>query len=79
MTDANFNKTTGLPIVSPVTRTDWKWRTHVPLVAMATTGLIMVEQLKSVDWVARGAAFIERVPQALFDDVRSRIATMLGI
>jgi hypothetical protein len=30
-------------------------------------------------WQARGAAFIERVPLALFDGVKSRIATMLDL
>jgi mRNA-degrading endonuclease toxin of MazEF toxin-antitoxin module len=39
----------------------------------------MIEQLKSVDWLARGAAFIERVPQSLLDDVKSRVATMLDL
>ena len=38
---------------------------------------IMIEQVKSVDWMARGAAFIERVPLLLLDDVKSRIVTML--
>jgi len=37
----------------------------------------MIEQVKSLDWQVRGAAFIERVPQALLDDVKSRMATML--
>jgi hypothetical protein len=33
------------------------------LVGTTTTGFIMIEQLKSIDWLARGAALIERVPQ----------------
>jgi mRNA-degrading endonuclease toxin of MazEF toxin-antitoxin module len=39
----------------------------------------MIEQVKSVDWMARGAAFIERVPLLLLDDVKSRIVTMLDL
>ena len=42
-------------------------------------GFIMIEQFKSVDWMARGAAFIERVPLLLLDDVKSRIVTMLDL
>jgi mRNA interferase MazF len=79
MTGADFNATTGLLVVCPITRTDRPWRTRVPLIGTATTGAVMIEQVKSVDWMARGAAFIERVPQALLDDVKSRIATMLDL
>jgi mRNA-degrading endonuclease toxin of MazEF toxin-antitoxin module len=39
----------------------------------------MIEQIKSIDWRARGAAFIEHVSRPLFDDVKSRIATMLDL
>ncbi len=76
---ADFNAATGLLVVCPITRTDRPWRTRVPLIGTTTTGAVMIEQIKSVDWMARGAAFIERVPQALLDDVKSRIATMLDL
>jgi mRNA interferase MazF len=79
MTGADFNATTGLLVVCPITRTNRPWGTRVPLIGTATTGAVMIEQVKSVDWMARGAAFIERVPQALLDDVKSRIATMLDL
>jgi mRNA interferase MazF len=79
VTAANFNAATGLLVVCPVTRTERPWRTLVLLVGTTTSGFIMIEQLKSIDWMARGAAFIERVPQSLLDDVKSRIATMLGL
>lgn len=79
VTAANFNAATGLLVVCPVTRTERPWRTRVLLVGTATSGFIMIEQLKSIDWMERGAAFIERVPQSLLDDVKSRIATMLDL
>lgn len=79
MTGSDFNAATGLLVVCPVTRTDRPWRTRVPLTGTETIGFVMIEQVKSIDWQARGAAFIERVPQPLFDDVKSRIATMLNL
>jgi mRNA interferase MazF len=79
LTASNFNAATGFLIACPVTRTERPWRTLVLLVGTTTSGFIMIEQLKSIDWMARGAAFIERVPQSLLDDVKSRIATMLGL
>jgi len=79
LTDATFNAVTGFLVACPVTRTERPWRTRVPLVGTATGGLIMIEQMKSLDWLARRAGFIERVPQSLLDEVKSRVATMLGL
>jgi mRNA interferase MazF len=79
LTASDFNATTGLLVVCPVTRTERPWRTRVKLVGTATIGFIMIEQVKSVDWLARGAAFIERVPRSLLGDVKARIATMLDL
>ena len=79
LTGSDFNAATGLLVVCPITRTERPWRTRIPLVGTTTTGAIMIEQVKSVDWMARGAAFIERVPLLLLDDVKSRIVTMLDL
>jgi mRNA interferase MazF len=79
VTSSDFNAATGLLVACPVTRTERPWRTRIPLADTETTGFIMIEQVKSLDWRARGAAFIERVPPSLFDDVKSRIATMLDL
>lgn len=54
LTGADFNAATGLLVVCPVTRTDRPWRTRVPLIGTTTTGAVMIEQIKSVDWMARG-------------------------
>jgi mRNA interferase MazF len=79
VTASDFNAATGLPVVCPVNRAERPWRTRIPPVGTTTSGFIMIEQLKSLDWRARGAAFIERVPEALFEDVKSGITTMLDL
>ena len=79
MTGSDFNAATGLLVVCPITRTDRPWGTRVPLTGTETTGFVMIEPVKSIDWRARGAAFIERMPQPLFDEVKSRIGTMLDL
>ncbi len=79
VTGAAFNAATGLMLVCPVTRTERPWRTRIALTGTATEGFAMIEQLKSIDWTARGAAFIERVPDEVFEEVKSRIATMLAL
>jgi mRNA-degrading endonuclease toxin of MazEF toxin-antitoxin module len=39
----------------------------------------MVEQVKSVDWRARGAAFIEPAPHLVLNRVRQVLAAILGM
>lgn len=79
ITGSEFNAATGLLVACPVTRTDRPWRTRVALIGTSTSGFVMIEQVKSIDWRARGAAFVECVPKPLFDDIKSRIATMLDL
>ncbi len=39
----------------------------------------MVEQVKSLDWRARGAAYIETVPVAVVDEVKQVLAAILDM
>ena len=65
-----FNKHTGLAIVCPVTNTDRGYPFHLPVpVSTRLTGFVMVEQVKSADYVKRRARFIEQAPTELVEDV----------
>ena len=65
-----FNRHTGLAIACPVTNTDRGVPFHLPLpVGSSLTGFVMVDQVKSVDFVARKAKFIEPAPADFLDDV----------
>lgn len=67
-----FNRGTGLAIVCPVTNTRRDFPFHVPVPASSSlTGFIMVEQVKSLDFRARGARRIERAPDDLLAEVLS--------
>ena len=67
-----FNKSTGLAIVCPITNTDRKIPFHLPLAKSSSlTGYVMVDQVKSFDYSARRARFIERAPKQLLEDVVS--------
>ena len=67
-----FNRGTGLAIVCPVTSTRRDFPFHVPVPAGSRlTGFIMVEQVKSLDFRARGARRIERAPDDLLAEVLS--------
>jgi len=67
-----FNRSTGLAIVCPITNTDRGFPFHIPIPEDSKlTGLIMVEQVKSVDFGSRCAIRIERSSDLLLSEVLS--------
>ena len=79
LTEREFNLATGLVIACPITRTDRPYGSRVRLSNTATQGFVMVEQVKSIDWRARGAAFIEAAPRAVLDDVKHVLGVILDM
>jgi mRNA interferase MazF len=65
-----FNERTGLAIVCPTTNTRRNLPFHVALPQeTSVTGFVMVEQVKSIDFRARGATLIEKIPAASLSHV----------
>ncbi|MFL6193624.1 MAG: type II toxin-antitoxin system PemK/MazF family toxin, partial [Thermoanaerobaculia bacterium] len=73
-----FNQHTGLAIVCPLTNTDRGFPFHLRVPGEASlTGFVMVEQVKSVDYVMRRASFVEQAPVELVDDVQAMLDACL--
>ena len=65
-----FNRHTGLAMVCPITNTDRDIPFHVSIPEdTGLTGLVMVEQVKSVDYVSRKARHITKAPAQLLEEV----------
>lgn len=65
-----FNQATGLAIVCPITNTKRNIPFHLPVpIRSSLTGFVMVEQVKSVDYNARRARFVEKAPILLVEEV----------
>lgn len=65
-----FNQKTGLALVCPITNTDRNFPLHVTLTESCTlTGVVMVDQIKSVDYKSRKAKFIEKAPSDIINEV----------
>ncbi|MGA7306961.1 MAG: type II toxin-antitoxin system PemK/MazF family toxin [Rhodothermales bacterium] len=65
-----FNDRTGMSIVCPITRADRGYPFHVSLDAVdGMEGLVMVDQIRSVDFRARRAKRVGEVPKSLIDEV----------
>jgi mRNA interferase MazF len=75
-----WNVTTGLLVACPITSTVKGWGSHIVLVGTeTTTGFVMTEQVKSLDWRARGARFVERAPSEVLEQVRNALGVILGV
>jgi mRNA interferase MazF len=73
-----FNKHTGLTIVCPITNADRRFPFHLPVPeSSALTGFVMVEQVKSIDYVVRDTKFVQRAPAEFVDDVLDLIDTCI--
>jgi len=65
-----FNKTTQMPVVCPITNTNRLFPFHVSLDDRTkTTGVILCEQIKTVDLDERGMEYVEELPQDMLEKV----------
>lgn len=73
-----FNRTLGFVFVCPISNTKRKNSFYVAVRAeQAVTGVIMTDQLRSLDYRARRAEFISECPISLLDEVLRRIKPIL--
>jgi mRNA interferase ChpB len=73
-----FNKL-GTPVVCPITQggnfaRDRGFAVSLMGVCRNTQGVVLCNQLRTLDLKARGARFSERIPQEVVDEVMSRVA-----
>lgn len=76
----DFNIATGLAFVCPMTH-QIKGSSFEVIVPKGTglSGAILSDQMRSLDWVARGATFHSKAPEDLVLEVIGRIEAILSI
>ena len=72
----------GMALACPVTRggasaRGQAWTAPLSGVGLATDGVVLCNQVRTVDWKARRAQFIEAVATELIADVLARVATLI--
>ena len=74
-----YNPKSGLALVCPITHQakGYPFEVSVPS-GCGVTGVVLADQLKSLDWKARQAAKIGRLPADALQDVLARLAPLLG-
>ena len=78
VSNETFCKATGLAVVCPITNTDRGFPLHVRLDERSKkTGVIMCEQMKSVDVFARNISFVEKLPYDILNEVLNIISSFM--
>jgi mRNA interferase ChpB len=72
----------GMALACPVTRGGTfargrAWAVALTATGLATDGVVLCNQVRTLDWKARRAQFIEAVPPNLIADVLARVATLI--
>ncbi len=79
ITDIRYNRASGLAVVCPLTSKRKPYPFALPVTVGKVEGAILVDQLKSMDWVGRHAEFHSKASAALLSKVRQYIAVLLSI
>lgn len=76
----DFNIATGLAFVCPLTNQAKGGSFEVPVPRGAgLSGVVLSDQMRSLDWLARNAKFHSKAPSDLMHEVLGRIEAILGI
>jgi len=74
-----YNQKSGLALVCPVASQAKGYPFEVPVPSgHGIAGVILADQVKSVDWKSRRAEKLARSPAELLDEVLARLAPLLG-
>lgn len=79
LTPRAYNGKSGLALVCPITNQAKGYPFEVAIPAgHGTTGTILSDHLKSIDWKSRRVEKIGHCPSEVIEEVRARLAPLLG-
>lgn len=79
LSPAAYNRKVGLALLCPITNKikGYPFEVDVPE-GLLVTGTILSDQIKSLDWQARNAAFIGKLPDYVIEQVLAKAVTLLN-
>lgn len=79
LTSAVYHERSRRAVVCPITANERPWPFNVPLLPdMKTYGVVLVDQIRTIERAARMFEIIERAPPQLLSDVCGKLAALLG-
>lgn len=80
LTSLSFHEASRRAIICPITSKLRAWPTNVALPrGLKTGGMILVDQVRSIDRAERMFDTIEKAPGEVVHEVRAKLAALLGI
>jgi mRNA interferase MazF len=78
LSPAAYNQRVGLALLCPITNQvkGYPFEVAIPE-GLDVTGVVLADQVKSLDWRAREAAFICRLPPTTVEEIRLKLGTLL--
>lgn len=78
MSPAAYNGRVGLALVFPITTVakGYPFEVQVPE-GIGVSGVVLADQLKSLDWRARGAKYIGKAPSNVMSEIVDRIRVLI--
>lgn len=78
LSPTEYNEKTSLVIVCPITSKVKGYPFEVSINGKKITGVVLSDQVKSLDWRAREAAYIETVPDETLLEIQEKLFALLG-
>jgi mRNA interferase MazF len=80
LSPAHYNGRTGLALLCPITSQSKGYPFEVALPSdSGATGVVLADQVRSLDWRARNGAPCGRVASGVVDDVVAKLSTLLAV
>jgi mRNA interferase MazF len=75
-----YNRKVGLSLLCPLTSQakGYPFEVHVPP-GLPVSGVILSDQVKSMDWNARGASYFCSLPDSVVRQVLNKVGTLLDV
>jgi mRNA interferase MazF len=78
LSPAAYNGKVGLAVLCPITSQSKGYPFEVAISTRKLTGVVLSDQVKSLDWRVRQAEMIERVPDAVVQEVLAKLSSLLA-
>ena len=78
LSPAAYNGKVGLAVLCPITSQSKGYPFEVAISTRKLTGVVLSDQVKSLDWRVRQAEMIESVPDAVVQEVLAKLSSLLA-
>ncbi len=72
-----FNRASGRMLICPITRTIREDPFEVPIDTLEVRGVVLPDQIRTIDWNARKPKFVANSPQNVLDEVIRKIRLLI--